>query len=169
METTKETQKPAMKAEPQKEHEWLHKLIGDWTYESEASMGPDQPVEKVTGSESVRSLGGIWVIAEGEGEMPGGGTGLSVMSLGYDSQNKRFVGTWIGSMMTNLWVSDGELNGETLTLNSEGPDWNSPGQMANYRDVIEFKNDDHRTLTAHVQGTDGKWNEMMTVDYRRKK
>ena len=68
METTKERQKPAMKAEPQKEHEWLHKLIGEWTYESEAAMGPDQPVEKVTGSESVRWLGGVWIIAEGEGD-----------------------------------------------------------------------------------------------------
>lgn len=156
-----------MKAEPQKEHEWLHKLIGDWTYESEASMGPDQPVAKVTGKESARSLGGIWIIAEGEGEMPGGGIGLSVMSLGYDPQKNRFVGTWIGSMMTNLWVYDGELKGDTLTLNSEGPDWEAPGKLANYRDVIEFQDDDRRTLTAFVKGSDGTWGELMKVYYRR--
>lgn len=24
-----------MKVEPQKEHEWLHQLVGEWTYESE--------------------------------------------------------------------------------------------------------------------------------------
>ena len=156
-----------MKAEPQKEHEWLHKLLGEWTYESEASMGPDQPAVKVTGTESVRSLGEIWILAEGEGEMPGGGIGLSVMSLGYDPQKSRFVGTWIGSMMTNLWVYDGELKGDTLTLSSEGPDWESPGKMANYRDVIEFQDNDRRTLTAFVQGSDGTWSEMMKVYYRR--
>ena len=27
-----------MHAEPQKEHQWLHKLVGEWTYESEAVM-----------------------------------------------------------------------------------------------------------------------------------
>ena len=25
--------------EPQKEHQWLQKLVGEWTYESEASWG----------------------------------------------------------------------------------------------------------------------------------
>lgn len=171
METTQTKQEPMMKAEPQKEHEWLHKLIGDWTYESEASMGPDQPVEKVTGSESVRSLGGIWIIAEGEGEMPGGGTGTSIMTLGYDERKKRFVGSWVGSMMTNIWVYDGELDAaeRVLTLSSEGPDFEKEGKMANYRDVIEFKSDDYRTLTAFMEGADGKWNELMTAHYRRKK
>ena len=29
--------------EPQKEHLWLKKLVGEWTYTSSASMGPDMP------------------------------------------------------------------------------------------------------------------------------
>lgn len=171
METTERKQEQMMKAEPQKEHKWLHKLIGEWTYESETSMGPDQPVEKVTGSESVRSLGGIWVIAEGEGEMPGGGTGKSIMTLGYDARKERFVGSWVGSMMTNQWVYDGELDAaeRVLTLGSEGPDFEAEGETANYRDVIEFKSDDYRTLTGYMQGDDGSWNELMTVHYQRKK
>jgi hypothetical protein len=70
-------------------------------------------------------------------------------------------------MMTNLWVYDGELTGDTLTLNSEGPDWEAPGKLANYRDVIEFQDDDHRTLTAFVLGSDGTWSELMKVFYRR--
>ena len=32
-----------MKAEPQKEHQWLQKLVGEWTSEGEADMGPGQP------------------------------------------------------------------------------------------------------------------------------
>jgi len=35
-----------------------------------------------------------------EKEMPDGGTGKTVMTLGYDPQNNRYVGTFIGSMMT---------------------------------------------------------------------
>lgn len=29
-----------VKAEPQKEHHWLHKLVGEWTSEAEATMVP---------------------------------------------------------------------------------------------------------------------------------
>ncbi len=34
-----------MNIEPQKEHQWLQKLVGDWTYEAEATMEPGQPPE----------------------------------------------------------------------------------------------------------------------------
>lgn len=55
-----------MKAEAQKEHEWLHKLVGEWSFEGECGMGPDQPPMKSTGSETVRSLGGLWTSAKAE-------------------------------------------------------------------------------------------------------
>ena len=32
-----------MKADVQKEHLWLQKLIGDWTFEAECMTGPDHP------------------------------------------------------------------------------------------------------------------------------
>ena len=61
-----------MKAEPQKEYVWLQRLIGDWTYETEAVMEPGKPPIKTTGSETVRTLGGLWIVGEGQGEMPDG-------------------------------------------------------------------------------------------------
>ena len=64
-----------MQAEPQKEHQWLEKLVGEWTYEGEAIMGPDQPPEKFARHRdrplARRPLGAV----RGQGEMPGGGTG----------------------------------------------------------------------------------------------
>ena len=169
--TTAPSETAAMKAEPQKEHQWLHKLVGEWTYETEAPPEPGKPSTKVTGTENVRSLGGLWMLAEGRGEMPGGGPATTLMTLGYDTQKKRFVGTWIGSMMTYLWVYDGELDAaeRVLTLNSEGPSMAGDGRMTQYKDMIEFKNDDHRVLTARVLAADGKWQPLMTVEYRRKK
>jgi len=160
-----------MNAEPQKEHQWLQKLVGEWTYEADCNMGPDKPPAKSGGSEKVRSLGGLWVLCEGQGEMPGGGSATMLMTLGYDPLKKRYVGTWIGSMMTNLWIYDGELDaaGKVLTLNAEGPNMAAEGKMAKYKDVIEFKSDDHRVLTSQMQGDDGKWQQFMTANYRRKK
>jgi hypothetical protein len=160
-----------MHAEPQNEHRWLHQLIGNWTYEHEAAMGPGQPTQKLRGRESARSLGGVWVVCEGEGEMPGGGAANTIMTLGYDPAKKHYVGTWIGSMMHNLWVYEGDLDpaGKALTLESEGPSFAGDGKMAKYRDVIEFQSQDHRTLTSHVLGEDGQWRQFMTALYRRAK
>jgi Protein of unknown function (DUF1579) len=78
-----------MNAKPQKEHEWLHKLVGDWTYETDAPPEPGKPATKATGTESVRSLGGLWVLAEGRGVMPGGGPATTLMTLGYDTEKNR--------------------------------------------------------------------------------
>ena len=161
-----------MHAEPQKEHHWLQKLVGEWAYEHEASMGPDQPKETFRGTEIVRSIGGLWTVGEGSGDMPGGGTAKTIMTLGYDPQKQRFVGTFIGSMMTFLWVYEGTLDaaGKVLTLDAEGPNF-APGAqgMAKYKDAIEFVSDDHRTLTSRMLGPDGQWHEFMVAHYRRKK
>jgi hypothetical protein len=93
------------------------------------------------------------------------------MTLGYDPQKKRYVGTWIGSMMTHLWVYDGALEAaeRVLTLDTEGPDMAAAGKLAKYQDVIEFKSPNHRVLTSHVLGDDGTWHEFMTAHYERKK
>ncbi len=43
------------------------------------------------------------------------------------------------------------------------------GTTRRYRDVIELRGDDHRVLTGWVLGDDGKWQQLMTAEYRRKK
>ena len=160
-----------MKAEPKKQHQWLQKLLGDWTFESECAAGPDQPPQKYRGSETVRSLGGLWVLCEGQGEMPGGGHANMLMTLGYDPRTGRFVGTWVGSMMTHMWVYDGSLDAaeKVLTLSSEGPSFTAEGKLAKYQDIITIISDDHRTLTSRSLGEDGKWTQFMTAHYRRKR
>ncbi len=158
-----------MQSEPQKEHTWLQQLVGDWTYETEATMEPGKPPEKCTGTERVRSLGGLWILAEGQGQMPDGAPATMLMTLGYDPERKRFVGTWIGSMMTHLWVYDGGLDAaeRVLTLEAEGPSMAVDGKTAKYRDVIEVIGRDHRTLSSHMLGDDGAWTRFMTAHYRR--
>jgi hypothetical protein len=161
-----------VKAEPQKEHQWLQKFVGEWTAEGEAPMEPGKPPTKWKSAETVRSIGGLWVVCEGRGEMPGGGgASTTIMTLGYDPQKKRYAGTWVGSMMTHLWVYEGSVDaaGKVLTLDTVGPSFSGDGTMTKYQDVMTFKSDDHRVLTARVLGADGKWTEMMTVDYRRTK
>lgn len=158
-----------MHTDPQKEHQWLRKFLGDWTIEMDCGDNNGQPSTS-TGSESVRMMGDLWIVFEGQCVMPDGKPGTTMMTLGFDPAKKRFVGTWQGSMMANLWVYEGELDaaGTTLTLNTEGPNMAAPGTTAKYKDVLEFKTDSHRVLRSHMQGEDGKWQQFMTAHFRRK-
>jgi hypothetical protein len=158
-----------MLCEPQKQNKWLEQLVGEWTFESECSPAPDQPPMKYGGTDSVRSLGGMWVLCDGTGKMPDGDTGYTQMALGYDPAKGKFVGTFIGSMMANLWVYEGELDAseKVLTLSATGPNMMEPGKMANYRDVIEFVSPDHRTLSSYAE-KEGEWVHFMTAHYRKK-
>lgn len=160
-----------MHVEPRQEHGWLERMVGDWTYEGECRMGPDQPPMKISGVETVRSVGGLWMIAEGEAPSPdGSGSSKSVMTLGFDPDRGRFVGTFIASMMTYLWTYDGALeeSGRALVLDAEGPAMTGTG-MAKYHDRIEFVDDDHRILSSEMLGDDGRWHQFMATHYYRKK
>lgn len=159
-----------MKAEAQKEHEWLHQLVGEWTAEMTMVMGPDQPPMTSHGSESVRSLGGLWTLGEGRGDAPDGTPVTSLMTLGFDPAKGRFVGSFVASMMTMMWVYDGALSadGKSLVLDTVGPGMTGDGAMMKYQDIITFLSPDHRTLVSQTQGADGQWTEFMTAHYRRK-
>jgi hypothetical protein len=117
----------------------------------------------------VRSLGGLWTVGEGTGEMPDGGVGHTLMTLGFDPVKGRFVGTFVGSMMTHLWPYEGSLDesGTVLTLESEGPSMAGDGTIVPYRDVITMVSPDHRVLSSHVPDGNGGWTEFMTAHYRR--
>jgi hypothetical protein len=157
---------------PQKQHQWLQKLVGEWTFEGEAPSKPDQPLEKFRGTERVRMLGGLWLLAEGHGEMPGAGEATSLLTLGYDPEKASFTGTWIGSMMTHLWVYEsGELDAaqKVLTLHSQGPNMAAEGKLTRYRETMALEGDDQRVFTSHMLADDGKWEQVMTMTYRRKR
>jgi hypothetical protein len=73
-------------------------------------------------------------------------------------------------MMTYLWVYEGELDAteRVLTLHSRGPKMMTEGELISYKDVIEFKDADHRVLTSYALGDEGDWQLLMTAHYRRK-
>jgi hypothetical protein len=160
-----------MQAEPQQEHEWLQQLAGDWTFEGECIMSPDQPPMTSTGADSTRSVGGLWTVSEGTGTMPDGSAMTSLLTLGYDPQKQRYVGTFVASMMTHMWVYEGTLDasGKVLTLDTEGPSFTGDGTMTRYQDIITIRSPDHRTLESQAIGPDGTWVKFMTAHYRRKK
>lgn len=93
----------------------------------------------------------------------------TLMTLGYDPQRQRYVGTWIGSLVPHLWVYDGALDatGTALTLDTEGPAMAGEGQTVRCQDVITLEPDGQRALTTRILGDDGERRWAMTVRYRR--
>jgi hypothetical protein len=150
----------------QREHEWLQQLMGEWSFEAEMTTSADGQTIKQQGTESVRSLEGTWVICEMRGVSS---PGDSIMTLGFDPRKGRFVGTFVSSMMTHMWLYDGSLDPsrKILTLDSEGPSFEDPEKLAPYQDVIEIKNADERVLSSRTRGSDGKWTSFMRATYRR--
>ncbi len=157
-----------MECKPVKEHEWLKRFVGEWTYESECPAEPGGQPMKFTGREVVRALGDLWIHGEGRGEMPGGGEAVMVTTVGFDPAAGRFVGTWVGSMMTHLWAYQGWLEGEdTLVLEATGPNFEKPGETATFRDITEFKGRDLRIFRGTVRQEDGSWKQLMNMEFRR--
>lgn len=151
------------------EHKWLEQLVGAWTVTSEATMEPGASPQTMESTEDVRSLGGLWILAEGQADFDGTPF-TSMMTLGYDPQRKGIVGTWIDTAQTYLWSYKGTLDESTntLTLEAEGPSFGDPAKMAKYRDVIEMKDADRRILTSSVQEADGGWTTFLRAEYVRK-
>ncbi|QOV89125.1 DUF1579 domain-containing protein [Humisphaera borealis] len=158
-----------MHTKPEPQHAFLQQLVGEWTYDGEALMGPDSPPEKMSGTETVRSLGGLWVIGEGKGKMPDGGEATMIVTLGYDPALGKYVGTWIGSMMARLWVYEVTVEGNVINMESDGPSFADPNKTVRYRDAIEIVSSDHRIFTASFLPDDGSRITFMTIHYRRKK
>lgn len=155
---------------PQAEHEILQKLVGDWKVLGECSM-PDGSSDKSESGVKFTSVGGLWVV--GDGTMPGpeGADFRTNMTLGFDPVKGRYVGTFIASCMTKLWIYDGnyDAGSKKLVLDATGPRFDQKPGEAPYKDTIEFVNDDQFILSSQMQGDDGKWFSFMKSVHHRVK
>ncbi|AJD40456.1 hypothetical protein RGR602_CH01098 [Rhizobium gallicum bv. gallicum R602sp] len=146
------------------EHRFLERMVGVWDVTASEMTGDQQ------WTEIVRSLHGIWFVAEGNGEMPGGGAATTMLTLGYNAAKGKYVGSWIGSMMDHMWVYEGDVSadGKVLSLYTRGPDFQTQGAEQDYREQIIFADDDHRTFNSSAKQPDGSWKQFMEAHYTRK-
>jgi hypothetical protein len=162
-------QDPGQMPRPGKEHAWLEQLAGEWESHAEALAGPNNWV-KTKGSEKGRMHGGFWLIAEGETDMMGMKV-KSVFTLGFDTDKKKYIATWVDNCLPHMWTYEGTLDpsGKVLTLETEGPNLLTPGKTAKFREVITLVSPDEKTFTSSMQGDDGQWITFVRATYKRKK
>jgi hypothetical protein len=166
--TMSNAQEPPKMPEPQKEHQWLMQLVGEWNTEIEVTMDPSKPPEKAQGTESVRAIDGFWIMGENKGSHMGKPY-TGILTLGFDPAKKKYIGTWVDSMSSYLWTYEGTLD-ETekiLTLDTEGPCPTAPEKISKFKESLEIKSKDHKVFTSRMQDDQGNWNTMMTINFRR--
>ena len=154
-------------AQPLPEHRWLERMVGEWDFVAEADMGDGQS-HRSEGTESVRSLNGVWIVAEGTADGPDGSGHTNIIQLGYDPAKGRYVGSFISSFMTRFWSYEGAREGDRLVLETEGPSFTGEGTSP-YRDIVEITGDDTRELRSQTPGPDGGWVEFMVSRYTRRR
>src|SRR5688572_18455384 len=138
---------PGMPA-PMKEHEWLHQLAGQWEADLEVTGEPGKPPLKLKSTENTRRIGGFWILSESE-VTPPGMPFARALTLGYDPQKKKYVGTWVDSTnATHIGKYEGSMDvaGRTLTLEAEMPSPFDPSRSVHVREVIELKSPDQKVV-----------------------
>ncbi|MGU3495025.1 DUF1579 domain-containing protein [Xanthobacteraceae bacterium A53D] len=155
-----------MNVTPSPEHDWLRRLMGDWTFESD-TISPEG-TQTIGGSETVTAVGEVWIEARMIVEERSGNVAHNVLTLGFDTEKKRFVGAFVSSHMTKLWTYEGDLSadGRVLTLETEGPSFTGEG-TARYRDVMEITDADNRVFYSEGEKPDGSWMRFQSTRYRR--
>ncbi len=155
-------------APPTAQHAWLHQLVGEWEVTSETVMEPGAEPIVWTSHDSVRSLGGLWVLIEGAMESEEQSFHTR-MTLGYDPDLGTFVGSYVDSMQTQLWTYTGTLDeaARVLTLEATGPAMHDPTQTGRYRDQIELVSPDEKRMVSSAVDADGNWFTFMEMVGRR--
>jgi len=154
---------------PTMEHQWLQQFVGNWESETQATMTPGEAPVVSKGTEEVEPLGAFWTITEVKSTMmdkPFTGT----MTLGYDTDKQKFIGTWVDSMTGKLWEYEGNVDaaGKKLTLETEGACPMHPGKVTRFKEEIELKSPDHKVFTSSMLDDNGQWVTMMVSNAYRK-
>jgi hypothetical protein len=161
-----------MATQTQTEQEWLDHLVGNWDCVGSSALDPDKEPEVNRGHETFRRLGDHWVISEGESTSLSGEVSSGMFTIGFDTEKQTFVGAFICTELSNLWVfSSGTLSedGSSLTLETEAPDFMAKdGSTTKFREVFSFDSPDHRTLTAFMLRSDGEWERIARSEYFRR-
>jgi hypothetical protein len=156
-------------ARPKPEHALLKKLAGKWSASFQLKM-PGAPPSKSRGSETNEMLGELWIVSRYEDPGMMGGAFAGVQLLGYDPDEKKYVGAWADSQSANLSVQKGAFDEATQTLTLVGTSKDPmTGADSTVRTVVKWDGDDHRTQTMFVPGPGGKEMELFTIEYERVK
>jgi hypothetical protein len=160
---TAPTQEPA---QPTDEHKMLVKAVGDWEGKLVMEV-PGAPAQEFPTKETIVAIGSLWTQSKFECDFMGKpfvGSGTT----GYDPAKKKFVGTWIDSMTTEMSVMEGEMDPKTKALVMR---WEAPGmgttERVPHRMETVFSADGAAYTSTMFQG-EGEGQKTFAIEMKRK-
>jgi uncharacterized protein DUF1579 len=153
------------------EHERLAKDVGTWDATVKSWMrGPDSEPTVSQGVEVVKMLpGGLWAHSEFDGKF-GDQEFHGCGQTGYDTKKKKYVGTWVDTMSTEIMMMEGDYDqtSHTVTMYAKGTD--PAGKAYDAKMASKREDDDNRVFTMSMKSdeTKGEYVKMMEITYKRR-
>jgi hypothetical protein len=153
--------------QPGPEHAVLKEDAGTWDASIEVLM-PGAPSAPSKGVE-VNAVGcnGLCLITDFKGEVMGGpfqGAGVTT----WDSQKKKYIGSWTDSMTSGLATTEGTWDAAKKTLNSTMATPDGAGGTVTLRSTVVYSAG-KRVFSLFMPGPDGKEVPSMRITYTRRK
>lgn len=139
--------------------------VGEWEGTVTMIMPGAEPMT-MSARETVEAVGEYWTTSTFTADMPGMAfTGKSV--LGYDSDKKQYVGTWLDSTVTYLTVMHGEFDAQknAIVMRWKAPNWMSDGSLADFRSETVHRAD--AAVSTFYVG-EGEGTKHMEIRMKRK-
>jgi hypothetical protein len=155
---------------PTAEHKLLAKDVGTWDATVKSWMGgPDSQPAVSQGVEVAKMPGGLWLQSEFDGKFGDAefhGCGQS----GYDTKKKKYVGTWVDSMATEMMIMEGDYDTATSTLTMYAKGNGPSGKEYDSKMTTKHEDDDTRVFTMSVKSdeTKGEYVKMLEITYKRR-
>ena len=151
---------------PPKEHEELHKMIGEWDATVRHQAEPGGPFREEKGTERVNAVcRGNWVWSDFRGQMMG--TPFEGHWLGgYDPKQKQYVSFWLDSMSAVPLQSKGTYDASTKTWTLEGKGVDHEGKPITTKEIGTWVDDNSHKLDFECRGEKGT--TKMQITYKRR-
>ena len=128
--------------------------------------GPTEPMES-TGSEINTMVGEYWLSTQLDYEVMGqkyGGHGV----FGFDSEKKRYVGTWYSSDSPNPIQMTGKWDEESKTVTYEMDGIDGMGNPLKGKIMNTYIDASSKKFEMHMDMGDGNMHKMMEIMYSKK-
>lgn len=149
-----------------KEHELLHKDVGNWSATIKMAGAPGEAATEEPGSERVAAIcDGQWLWTDFEAKFMGApfeGHGL----IGYDPNEKQYVSFWIDSTSPALMKTSGSFDAAKKAYKMAGSSVDPTGQPMKVEEVLTWKDDNTRVL--QMQFKSAAQTQNMEITYKRK-
>ena len=155
---------------PTAEHKILASEEGTWDATVKSFDGGPNAEPSVSKGTEVNTLlpGGLWLVSKFEGDFGGlkfEGRG----QFGYDPNKKKYIGTWVDSMMPTMSLLEGEYDAKTKTMTYVGEGAGPDGKTkAMQRMVTTTKEDGSRAFTLYMK-MDKDEMKVLEITYTKRK